>query len=70
MRVTTATVPPRVDATWLDPRYGIATPIHTGDNSGIQTFEPPTSGRGSDWILVLDDAARSYPVPRPALLSF
>jgi len=29
----------RVRATWYDPRYGIATVIHTGDNSGFQTFE-------------------------------
>lgn len=52
-----------VQATWFDPRYGIHSPIHTGDNRGIQTFTPPTAGRGNDWVLVLDDADREYPPP-------
>ncbi len=46
---------PRVRATWYDPRYGIFEPIHTTDSPGIQTFTPPTTGRGCDWILVLDN---------------
>jgi len=54
--ITATAGPTRVSATGLDPRCGAATPIHTGDNSGMQTFEPPTSGRGSDWTLVLDGA--------------
>ena len=54
---------PRVAATWFDPRYGIAEPLHTGDNVGFQTFVPPTSGRGCDWVLVLDDAAAKFPSP-------
>ena len=52
---------PRVTATWFDPRYGIAEPLHTSDNVGFQTFVPPTSGRGCDWVLVLDDAAAGFP---------
>jgi hypothetical protein len=51
----------RVAATWFDPRYGIATPIHTTITPGIQTFTPPTSGRGCDWVLVLDDATADLP---------
>jgi hypothetical protein len=51
----------RVAATWFDPRYGIATPIHTTSTPGIQTFTPPTSGRGCDWVLVLDDATADLP---------
>ena len=54
---------PRVAATWYDPRYGIAESLHTGDNVGFQTFVPPTSGRGADWVLVLDDAAAKFPPP-------
>lgn len=53
----------RVRATWFDPRYGLAHPIHTGDNTGIQTFVPPTHGRGCDWVLVLDDANADFPPP-------
>ncbi|WKN33949.1 putative collagen-binding domain-containing protein [Porifericola rhodea] len=53
----------KVSAYWYDPRYGITDFIHTGDNTGIQTFNPPSSGRGQDWILILDDAGKKYPTP-------
>ncbi len=43
-------------ATWFDPRYGIFHPVHTGNTKGIQTYTPPTSGRGQDWILIVEDA--------------
>ena len=48
---------------WFDPRYGTADTIHSGGNSGIRTFTPPTSGRGNDWLLVLDDATAGFPPP-------
>ncbi len=38
---------------WFDPRYGVTYDIHTSDTKGIQTFTPPTSGRGQDWVLVI-----------------
>jgi len=64
MTVITAAAGSRcVSATWFGPRYGIAMVIHTGDGSGVQTFEPPTSRRGNDWILVLDDADKNFPSP-------
>jgi hypothetical protein len=53
----------RIRQTWFDPREGIARPLHTTDTPGIQTFVPPTSGRGNDWLLVLDDATASFPMP-------
>lgn len=49
-------------ASWFDPRYGIAHAIHTGNTKGIQTYTPPTKGRGHDWILVLEDAGRMMPL--------
>lgn len=48
----------RVQSQWFDPRYGYWAPIYTTDSPGIQTFTPPTSGRGCDWLLVLDDATQ------------
>ncbi len=48
---------------WYDPRYGTASYIHTGVAVALQTFTPPDSGRGRDWVLVLDDAAREFPTP-------
>ncbi len=38
---------------WYDPRYGTWYLIKEQDSWGIQTFTPPTNGRGNDWILVL-----------------
>ncbi|MDX2153122.1 MAG: glycoside hydrolase family 140 protein [Bryobacteraceae bacterium] len=43
-----------VRESWWDPRYGIATEIHTGGSDGLQTYKPPTHGRGQDWLLILD----------------
>lgn len=44
----------QVRASWFDPRYGVETPLHTTTTPGIQTFAPPTCGRGCDWLLVLE----------------
>ncbi len=30
---------------------------------GIKYFEPKTRGRGNDWVLVLDNAAKSFGRP-------
>jgi hypothetical protein len=43
---------------WYDPRYGTAYDIHVTDRFGFQTYVPPTSGRGQDWVLILEDARR------------
>ena len=48
---------------WYDPRYGTAYPLKEQDSWGIQTFAPPSSGRGNDWVLLLVDAAAGFPVP-------
>jgi hypothetical protein len=51
----------RVREIWFDPRYGIAHEIHNTDNQAFQTYTPPTSGRGQDWLLILEDASREWP---------
>jgi hypothetical protein len=51
---------------WFDPRYGRAYFAHTVVGTAIQVFTPPSSGRGCDWVLVLDDASRKYPPPAQA----
>ena len=52
-----------VQSTWFDPRYGTAYPVYRAGNEGLQTFTPPSQGRGQDWLLVLDDAHQNYPAP-------
>lgn len=50
---------------WYNPRYGTAHPTHTTTTAGFQTFTPPSEGRGHDWILILEDASASFPLPGP-----
>jgi len=39
---------------WFDPRYGEEYKIHTSGTKGMQTYTPPTNGRGNDWILIIE----------------
>jgi hypothetical protein len=48
---------------WYDPRYGVSYATQEPDGWGIQTYTPPTNGRGNDWILVLTDAAANFSIP-------
>ena len=46
--------------TWFDPRYGSDYRFRTEQSQGIQSFVPPSSGDGEDWVLVLEsEAARA-----------
>ncbi|WP_219838260.1 glycoside hydrolase family 140 protein [Paenibacillus sp. R14(2021)] len=45
-----------VHASWFDPRTGEYSRIGEFPNSGEAAFTPPSSGRGSDWVLVLQAA--------------
>ncbi|EPX57642.1 hypothetical protein D187_004781 [Cystobacter fuscus DSM 2262] len=52
-----------VRASWYDPRNGTSTLVGTFPNTGTRQFTPPGSGAGQDWVLVLDDASRGFPLP-------
>ncbi len=53
----------RLREIWYDPRYGVSYPRMASPTKGFQTYTPPTSGRGRDWILILEDAAAELPLP-------
>lgn len=53
----------RIKIFWFDPRYGNTHHIMTTDCKAFQTFTPPTSGRGQDWVLVLEDEVAGFPYP-------
>jgi len=53
----------RIKAYWYDPRLGTSAFIGEYPKTESRTFTPPSSGRGNDWVLVLDDAARNFPAP-------
>jgi len=48
------------NAFWYAPSNGAVTAIGTFPTSGTQRFTPPSAG---DWVLVVDDASRGYPMP-------
>jgi Protein of unknown function (DUF4038)/Putative collagen-binding domain of a collagenase len=53
----------RVKEIWYDPRYGVSYLFHETDGWGIQTYTPPTNGRGNDWVLLLEDASAGFSLP-------
>jgi hypothetical protein len=48
---------------WFNPRDGYTIALGEFGNAGSQEFTPTSVGRGSDWVLVLDDATKNYPEP-------
>lgn len=62
----------KVKAWWFDPRTGQSNLIGEYDNKGEHEFKVPgmskelswlKSGRGCDWILVLDDSSKGFNAP-------
>jgi hypothetical protein len=52
-----------INAFWYDPRTGEVMPPENIPGTGIRKFTPPSTGRGNDWILVLDDASEKFKAP-------
>lgn len=53
----------KIRAWWFDPRSGAPARIGEFPRSGTREFTPPTPGELLDWVLVLDDVAKGYPIP-------
>lgn len=53
----------RIIGWWFNPRDGRTISLGEFDNTGTKEFVPTAVGRGSDWLLILDDASKQYPVP-------
>lgn len=54
---------PELTYWWYDPRYGCAFKIATATGTGAQFLTPPSSGRGCDWVLVIDDPVAGFGAP-------
>lgn len=52
-----------IRAHWFDPRTGEVAFVAEFARSNERAFTPPSGGDESDWVLVLDDASRNFPVP-------
>ena len=50
---------------WVNPRTGEKSTKNNINNTGIQTFTPPSKGYGLDWVMVLE----SLPDPKPEVKS-
>ncbi|HUV08306.1 MAG TPA: putative collagen-binding domain-containing protein, partial [Spirochaetia bacterium] len=61
--VDLSTVPAgTVLARWYDPRNGDWLAIGEFRGREKRTFVPPSKGEQDDWVLVLEDAAKNYPI--------
>ena len=54
----------KLNAAWYNPRKGETIKSDAINNTGKQKFNPPSTGYGQDWVLILDDAAKNYPLPK------
>ncbi|MEM6645294.1 MAG: glycoside hydrolase family 140 protein [Bacteroidota bacterium] len=54
-----------VTAAWFDPRTGAVLPIAAALDGPRHRFEPPTQGKGQDWILVVDAVGAGLPPLAP-----
>jgi len=54
----------KFNAWWFDPRDGSIKLEGNFDRKPEQEFKPPVSEYGKDWVLVMDDAARNYRLPK------
>jgi hypothetical protein len=52
-----------VHSYWYDPRTGESTLIETIDDMRPRRFNPPSTGRGNDWVLILDDVSKGFILP-------
>jgi hypothetical protein len=50
-------------AHWYNPKNGETKPAGTFRKTAQIEFTPPSSGYGHDWVLIMDDAAKNYPLP-------
>lgn len=49
---------------WLfNPRDGHSISLGSFKNSGTKTVKPHSIGRGSDWVVIIEDAGKNYPDP-------
>jgi hypothetical protein len=56
----------RIKAFWFDPRSGKVTHMDDIPSLGNRKFEPPSQGRGNDWVLVLNDSSKNFADPGTA----
>ncbi len=61
--ISTSVKGKKLAAWWFNPRDGKTIAIPVFENTGTKEFTPSSIGRGSDWILIIDDTSKNYPDP-------
>lgn len=52
---------------WLfNPRDGRSISLGTFQNTGFRNIKPHSQGRGSDWVVIIDDASKNFADPQVA----
>jgi len=50
-----------VNVAWYNPAEGRLVTAQAVENTGIKEFVPPSSGKGNDWLLILEDPQAGLP---------
>lgn len=53
----------KIKATWFDPQTGKAGKSSTLPNRRQTDFTPPATGKGNDWVLVVDNPQEKFALP-------
>jgi hypothetical protein len=54
---------PVVRSLVFDPRVGLGAVTGMYTNKASQLFQPLSSGRGNDWVLIVEDASKGFSIP-------
>lgn len=60
---TSAVSSQRIKPWWFNPKNNTVVGVRDMNNSGKADFTPPSTGKGNDWVLVLDNATMKYGKP-------
>ena len=58
--IGTTNLPQKITAWWFNPKDGHAQKINDVKKENTMQFTPPTLGQENDWVLVIDDATKSF----------
>ncbi|HEU5051693.1 MAG TPA: glycoside hydrolase family 140 protein [Hanamia sp.] len=61
--VSTAYVEGPVNCWWFNPRDGKSQAINISEKKPVMEFTPPSKGVQNDWVLVIDQKAKSFKAP-------
>jgi len=54
----------KINAYWYNPHNGKSQFLGNFENKGTRSFDPPGGkAEGNDWVLILDDSSKEFPVP-------